>query len=357
MLDTAKPQDFARPCADSVFAAQKPRTSEVPGPQYRPYWTHGVRREQKRFPPREVTNFAEFMEQALYDPKHGFYESGQAGRRGGHFITSPEVGPLFGAVLSRMLDHRWDETGRPDPFTVIDAGAGPGTLARTVAKAEPQCTPTLRWINVERSSAGRAAHNVGESRADMPRGPINGVIVANELLDNLPLHLFDSDSREVYERPNPETRLTPRQDQACAWLAQALSILNQGTVVVIDYMSTTEEMASRPWPEWLRTYRGHKRGDDPWSNPGTQDITCEVALDQLTAVCPPSRVSDQATWLRAHGIDDLVEEGVASWRAGAAQGDLVALAGRSRAIEAEALLDPVGLGGFTVAEWDVPAPA
>ena len=141
-----------------------------------------------------------------------------------------------------------------------------------------------------------------------------------------------------------------------SWLSKALSILDQGTVVVIDYMSTTETMAARPWPEWLRTYRGHERGDDPWTAPGTQDITCEVALDQLSAVCPPTRVTNQATWLRAHGIDELVAEGAAAWRSGAAQGDLTALAGRSRTIEAEALLDPAGLGSFTVAEWDVPTP-
>lgn len=304
-----------------------------------------------------MAGFAEFMEQALYDAEHGFYESGQAGRRGGHFITSPEVGPLFGAVVGRMLDHRWNKLGKPDPFTVIDAGAGPGTLARTVAKAEPGCTPALRWVNVERSTAGRAAHTIGDSQADMPNRPITGVIVANELLDNLPLRLFDSGGNEIGDqRPNPETRLTPRQDQACVWLSQALSILDQGTVVVFDYMSTTEEMAARPWPEWLRTYRGHERGDDPWTAPGTQDITGEVALDQLAAVCEPTRVTDQATWLRAHGIEELVAEGVATWQSGAAQGDLAAVAGRSRAIEAEALLDPTGLGGFTVAEWDVPTP-
>ncbi len=303
-----------------------------------------------------MTNFAEFMEQALYNPNHGFYESGQAGRRSGHFITSPEVGPLFGAVLGRMLDQRWNELGRPDPFTVIDAGAGPGTLARTVFKAEPDCTPVLRWVNVERSAAGRGTHTVGESSPVMPEGPITGVIVANELLDNLPLRLFDPEGDEVGEhRPSPETRLTPRQDQACAWLAQALSVLERGTVVVIDYMSTTEEMAARPWPEWLRTYRGHERGDDPWTAPGTQDITCEVVLDQLSTVRPPTRVTDQATWLRTHGIDELVAEGTAAWQAGAAKGDLAALTGRSRAIEAEALLDPAGLGNFTVAEWDVPA--
>ncbi len=298
------------------------------------------------------------MERALYGPEQGFYQSGHAGRRGGHFITSPEVGPLFGAVVGRMLDRRWDELGRPAPFTVIDAGAGPGTLARTVAKAQPRCSPALRWINVERSSAGRAMHTTGESAAHLPEGPLTGVILANELLDNMPLRLLDDDGGEVGDRrPDPRTLLTPQQDQACAWLAHALSILDRGTVVVIDYMSTTGEMAARPWPEWLRTYRGHHRGDDPWTAPGTQDITCEVALDQLVAVRSPTRVHSQAAWLRDHGIEDLVAEGAAAWRAGAARGDLAAMTGRSRAIEAEALLDPAGLGSFTVAEWDTPAPA
>ena len=133
----------------------------------------------------------------------------------------------------------------------------------------------------------------------------------------MPLRLFDLEGHEVGDhRPSPETRLTPRQDLACVWLAQALSALDRGSVVVIDYMSTTEEMAQRPWPEWLRTYRGHERGDDPWTAPGTQDITCEVALDQLSAVHPPTRMSDQGAWLRAHGIDELVREGTAAWRAG-----------------------------------------
>ncbi len=297
--------------------------------------------------------FDGFMERALYAPECGFYEVAGVGRRGGHFITSPEVGPLFGAVVAKMLDRRWEALGCPDLFVVVDVGAGPGTLARTVAKAEPVCSRALRWINVERSAAQRAAHTVGVSQVGMPESPFVGVIIANELLDNLPLRLFDLDGKEVGdERPNPQTRLIPRQDQACAWLTQALCVLERGTVVVIDYMCTTEEMARRPWGEWLRTYRGHERGDDPWSAPGTQDITCEVALDQLAAISVPSRVRSQANWLKAHGIGELVAEGTAAWRAGAAQGNLEALVGRSRKTEAQALLDPTGLGSFTVAEWD-----
>ena len=57
--------------------------------------------------------FAAFMEAALYDPVGGFYAAGgRAGGRSGQFLTSPEVGPLFGAVLARALDAWWADAGR-----------------------------------------------------------------------------------------------------------------------------------------------------------------------------------------------------------------------------------------------------
>ena len=77
--------------------------------------------------------FDEFMRLALYG-EHGFYGGGgRAGRRG-DFITSPEVGPLFGAVVARFIDAEWARLGRPEPFTFVEAGAGPGTLARCGAR-------------------------------------------------------------------------------------------------------------------------------------------------------------------------------------------------------------------------------
>ena len=62
-------------------------------------------------------------------------------------------------------------------------------------------------------------------------------------------------------------------------------------------------------------------------------------------------MSPRPTWLRAHGIDELVEEGRAIWRERAAIGDLEAMRARSRVTEADALLDPAGLGAFRVLEW------
>jgi hypothetical protein len=109
-------------------------------------------------------------------------------------------------------------------------------------------------------------------------------------------------------------------------------------------------MVERPFRDWLRTYRGHEKGQHPLQRPGSQDITCEVALDQLPS---PDAVRTQQQWLQLWGIDELVDEGRRVWTERAAQGDLAAIKMRSRITEADALCDPSGLGGFIVAEWVV----
>jgi SAM-dependent MidA family methyltransferase len=351
--------------------------------------------------------FSVFLEAALYG-EGGFYaSSGAAGRRG-DFLTSPEVGPLFGTVTAAALDTWWDELGRPDPYVVADCGAGPGTLARSVLAAGPRCASALRYVLVERSAAQRARHAAGlplvppaeafagmgkdeldatpptsrgplcVSLAELPAVEFIGVVVANELLDNLPFDLLVHDGtwREARVAQAPDGRfvevlvppahplpggLPPRpphgsrapvQEQAREWLADALGHLARGRVVIIDYTSATASMAMRPWREWLRTYRRHERGGHYLADVGDQDVTTEVALDQLGR--EPDAVRTQAQWLALHGIHELVAEGKRVWEEGAARGDLTALRARSRVAEAEALLDPSGLGGFTVAEWRVP---
>jgi SAM-dependent MidA family methyltransferase len=126
-------------------------------------------------------------------------------------------------------------------------------------------------------------------------------------------------------------------------------VLAGGPAVLIafDYgLPTTAELAERGG--WLRTYRRHRRGTDPLVEPGRWDITTDIALDQLP---PPTETVDQATFLRRWGIDELVEEGRAYWAAHAAAPDLVAVEMRSRLSEAEALLDPDGLGGWLACTW------
>jgi SAM-dependent MidA family methyltransferase len=122
-------------------------------------------------------------------------------------------------------------------------------------------------------------------------------------------------------------------------------------VVVIDYAATTAGLADRPQDQWVRTYRGHRHGAGLLEDLGEQDVTCEVAVDQLATVKRPLLDRSQGDWLRAWGIDDLVAEGRAEWSERAHAGDLAAMKARSRVSESNALLDPAGLGGFRVLEW------
>lgn len=356
------------------------------------------------------------LERALYDRDGGFYESGGRAGRQGDFLTSPEVGPLFGAVVARALDAWWRDLGSPDPYVVVEAGAGPGTLARTVLAAAPACAPALRYVLVERSAAQRRLHAQGlpledpalafapvdpdtetpvpeapkgpicVSLADLPRLTGPSVVLANELLDNLPFGLAERRSGQwlevrvdlqtpaagperLVERlvPLPSERAVvldrlapdapdgarvPWQSAAGAWLREALELATpRGRVVVVDYAKTTAELATRPQSEWLRTYASHRRGDAPLAHLGSQDVTSEVAVDQLALVRPPTSDTAQADWLRRWGMDALVEEARQAWRAQAHAPTVAALASRSRVTEADALRDPDGLGRFRVLEW------
>jgi len=317
--------------------------------------------------------FDRFMADALYGPAGFYTSSGRAGRRG-DFITSPEVGPLFGAVLARFVREEWLRLGQPAAFTVVDAGAGPGALARAMLAADPDLLSSIRYVAVELSETQRDLHPDGvESRGDLPDGPFDGVIVANELLDNLPFRLavWDGGWREAHvsvsngelhevllpapsewewlPRTAPHGARVPVQEQARSWIEATRASLSAGTLLAFDYCTArTAALALEPWRAWLRTYRGHERGGHYLRDPGTQDITAQVCLDQLPE---PNVVRTQAQFLQRWGIDELVDEGRRAWSVAAAAPTLEALRMRSRVREAESLLDPTGLGGFLAVEW------
>ena len=362
-------------------------------------------------------SFADYVDLALNHPTGGFFTGG--GGAGRDFLTSPEVGPLFAAVVARALDSWWQALGRPDPFLLVEAGAGAGTLAAHLLGAGARCAPALRYVLVEPSEALRArqaqrlrlepagwvlgpssrraeaADDDGElhpltgtgpmatSLAELPAHRFTGVVLANELLDNLPFRLLERraptwlevrvgerDGRLAEElvpaaaalvgeaqrlAPDaPEGGRIPLQHSAVSWVRQALALVERGALVVFDFADTTASLARRAWPQWLRTYRGHARGGHPLEAPGGQDITCEVAVDQLARARPPSSDRAQAGFLRAHGLDELTDAARGEWRARAHVGDLAALRSRSRLGEAAALVDPGGLGAFRVLEWHVP---
>jgi NADH dehydrogenase [ubiquinone] 1 alpha subcomplex assembly factor 7 len=313
--------------------------------------------------------------------------------------------------VARALDGWWRELGEPDPFVVMEAGAGSGRLCREVLRAAPTCASALRYVLVERSPAFRDAqrelltvepfeHALGPAGPDedgvpqpvdgsgpivtaldeLPALSVDGVVLANELLDNLPFDLVErADDGWVEIRIGttaagalcevpviaseelahwlgdlgvPVGTRVPVQRTVETWIDDCATRLHRGVVAIFDYAVEVDELVARG-REWLRTYRDHERGDDPLVAPGDQDITADVLLptlrrDAIRAGFTIATESSQADWLRSLGIDALVDEGRAAWEAGAARGDLEALAGRSRATEAAALTDPRGLGAHRV---------
>jgi len=320
--------------------------------------------------------FEQFMSLALYG-EGGFYQTGgKAGRRG-DFITSPEVGPLFAAVTARYLDDCWIELGRPHTFDVVEVGAGPGTLARGVFDAKPECLAAMKYTAVEISASQRELHpDFVESVEVFPEREINGVVLANELLDNLPFRLFVFDGKwkeafvaigdgdkfvevlkDVAEIPSvlPQTASlgarAPIQSAARDWLEMVSARLGRGRILVFDYCSvSTSDIAASPWREWLRTYKDHGRGEHYLANPGSQDITVQVMLDQLQNRFPTLTILRQSDWLNHWGIEQLVDEGDQYWKDHKHAPNVAAMKMQSRANEAKALTDEPGLGCFVVIE-------
>jgi SAM-dependent MidA family methyltransferase len=374
------------------------------------------------------------MEAALYDPEGGFFSrGGGAGRAGSDFVTSPEVGALYGALLARALDRWWDRLGQPDPFLVVEAGAGRGQAARDVLRAGPACSPALRYVLVERSADLRQAQTehlpiepaelvlgpaappdsdeeplsvpglgpMVTALGELPAGRLRGVVVANELLDNLPFRIVERAAARGPGGVPPNVRwlevrvgvapsgvsglfaevVLPADESLASevdgmvgevgdpsvirpgarlpvptgmdeWLRSCSTMLRRGGVILVDYAEPVEELVRRGPDGWLRTYRAHTRGGSPLEDPGDQDITGDVPLEALrrSAARAGFTLAEETTqdaWLRSLGAVELVEEARATWH-GRLTTDLAALAARSRVTEADALLDPAGLGAHRV---------
>ncbi len=358
-----------------------------------------LRAQIARFGPLPVSSF---VEAALYGPR-GFYASGSgAGRSGKDFITSPETGDLFGKCVANRLDAIWEMWGCPDPFFVVEGGAGRGRLAQSILRAAPRCVAALRYVMVERSDALRSLAATALSvdlpemvlatrgeelvapvpgpqitaLATLPMGLPNAVVICNELVDNL---VFDIEVRagndwipvrvgadgvafiEVVdsvlspgvvdrgaEQVHPERR--PVLKGWSEWIREVSRIAPNLSLLLFDYGGTEAEIVERS-PDWLRTYHGQRKGRSYLCEPGSQDITIDVPFDVLERDLVGVGMREvrwvrQGDWLHAHGIEEIVSEAQAAIPARLDPGDLEQLRLRSVPTEAAALKDPAGLGGF-----------
>ena len=293
----------------------------------------------------------------------------------------PRSARCSATVVARFLDAEWERIGRPDPFTVVDAGAGPGTLARSVLAAAPSCASALRYVAVEVSAAQRARHPDGvESVARCPGEPFAGVVLANELLDNLPFRLAVHDGawREVYvvagrdgafaevlsapfdpvpavlpvtagpRRPGPAAR------RGGGVGGEARRLVTAGSVLVVDYARPSTAALARRL-EWRDVAADVPRP------PARRPPAGRSAASRTSPSTSPS-TSCRSRMPRGHRRQFLpAGASTSSSRMGGGRGTgrprrpispRCGCAAASR--EAAALLDPSGLGGFAVAAVDCP---
>ena len=281
--------------------------------------------------------FARFMERALYEPGHGYYRRAEPGPgRSGDFLTAPEAHPIFGAAVGRLIEEAWDPLGRPSPFVVREHGAGTGALAAGLLAALRDAGSPLfdairyRPIEVETARVAAFRARLGElglaSRVDdgpTPGDrPETGAVVANEVLDALPVHrvvgrpaglgeLFvglDGEGGFVATEGAPSTgaladRLADegielvngQVAEVCLgvdeWLADATAGLDRGVVVLIDYAEEPETLYAPTKPAGtLRAFARHAVGGDPFRHVGRQDLTATVDLAAVRRAAAGARL-------------------------------------------------------------------
>lgn len=330
--------------------------------------------------------FDRFMELSLYGPGGFFSGETLRSQKSGDFLTSPEVSPLFGETIASFVAWEYQRIG--DPFMVVEVGAGSGSLLGPLIDARPlDSKPVEAWA-VDVSPAARLAlarvlpsERVTSDLNGIP-DPIRGVVVANELIDNLPMAVAQLTREGWRERwvgnngegfafvdasPRPEVTewldkfagpVEPGgwvevQLRACDWLQEVMSRISDGSLLIIDYGDTAEDLAPRRRDGTLRTYRSHHLGPHPLDEPGTTDITADVNFSALVAAATTRgavvELFRQDDFLSAWGLRERLSlyrrRELELARSGL---EVDRLRERSRRTEAETLLHPRGLGDFRV---------
>ena len=303
--------------------------------------------------------FDRFMELALYAPRLGYYVNGR--RRfgeGGDFTTAPEISPLFGACLANQCATCLGALGGG---SILEFGAGSGRLAVDLLRrlevlgALPQhyqileLSPDLRQLQHETLMAEvpHLLERVLWLEALPPRG-FRGVMLANELIDAMPVHRFrrsgGGDWEELFVVSSEEGLSDRWVGLRSTGLAAALrSLWPDGATPDPGYRSEVN-LRLRPWLEavagrfeagWMllvdygysrREYYHHERGggtlichfrhrahDDPYLLPGLQDITANVDFTALAEAATSAGFdvagyTTQAHFLIDSGLESLMAE-------------------------------------------------
>ncbi|MCR4346383.1 MAG: SAM-dependent methyltransferase [Sulfuricaulis sp.] len=294
-------------------------------------------------------SFDHFMELALYAPGLGYYAAGKTkfGKQG-DFVTAPELGPLFARCLARPCQALLRQLGGGD---ILEVGAGSGVLAADLLLDLESLGQLPKHYLILELSADLRAHQIETIRQKAPHlfGRISwlaelpdkfrGMVVANELLDAMPVTRFkvtETDISELYvgwenehfvwrEKPasaSVRARVEPlglaagytSEINLCAeaWVRSIADILKQGTMLLIDYGFPRSEFyhPQRSQGTLMCHYR-HQAHDDPLRLVGLQDITTHVDFSAIAEAATGAGLAlagytSQAAFLLSSGMEQIM---------------------------------------------------
>ena len=295
-------------------------------------------------------SFARFMQLTLYANKLGYYAGGSAKLgKDGDFTTAPEITPLFGATLANFAA----ELATDAPLRLLEFGAGSGKLARDILQALATLgQPVAEYAIVELSAELRERQRSLLAEfpqvhwLDGPPAAFTGLVLANEVLDAMPVPLMVKQGGVWLERGvslngeafvfadrvgDPEliaqipeadnlpdaylTEVHPQQSGFMRSLADMLRNGSGGMAVLIDYGFPAAEyyLPDRSAGTLMCHYRHHSHLD-PFFYPGLQDITAHVdftamARAALEAGLEVLAYMSQAAFLIHAGLPQLLQQG------------------------------------------------
>ncbi len=300
--------------------------------------------------------FVAFMQQALYSPKWGYYNQ-KASPIGaeGDFITAPELTPLFGYTLANQCEPVLKALKTP---SIFEFGAGTGRLCIDILmrlealNSLPEAYHILEVSGTLKNV--QAAHiaaeiphlkNLVRWHTSLPETPFEGIILANEVLDAMPVHRFLKTNSEIlesmigFDAQNTliETFRSCTNDALKAhvnrviqhdiipyasevnlfvegWIKACFASLKRGVVLLIDYGFPQHEYYHPDRREGtLMCHYQHKAHPNPLLHPGEEDITAHVdfthvADSALNAGFEITGYTNQAAFLLANGLLSLLDE-------------------------------------------------